>query len=74
MSRKEVEEGRSRRCANVSLLYREHKHLMLAMSGIEGAGWGIFVKDAVSKGEYVFWDASVGARHSPRKRRSDVYH
>eukprot|EP00980_Cylindrotheca_fusiformis_P028380 scaffold22596_cov131-Cylindrotheca_fusiformis.AAC.9 len=40
-------------CRNDNVRMRRHKHLLLAKSTIEGAGWGLFCKTKLQKGEYI---------------------
>ena len=43
----------SQSCRNDNITMRRHKHLLVAESGIEGAGWGLFTKEAIKKNDFI---------------------
>ena len=54
------------RCRNDAIGMRRHTHLLVAKSLLEGAGWGLFNKYPLKKGEYIHevrrdvdWDSFV---------------
>jgi len=43
----------AQRCRNDSIGMRRKKHLLIAESGIKGAGWGLFTKVGLKKDEFI---------------------
>jgi hypothetical protein len=46
-------QNRQQLCRNDNIRMRRHKHLLLAKSAIADAGWGLFCKTALRKGDYI---------------------
>ena len=41
------------RCRNDNISMRRHCHLLLAKSGVENAGWGIYTKHFLKRGSFI---------------------
>ena len=62
-----------RSCRNSTIQLRDHKHLMLAPSLIQGAGWGIFTKDPITKDDFIHEYVGEIISQEEAERRGRVY-
>jgi hypothetical protein len=61
------------RCRNDSIGMRRHAHLLLAASTIEDAGWGIYTKHALKKGDFVHEYVGEVISQEEAERRGTIY-
>jgi len=61
------------RCRNDNLGMRRHCHLLLAKSRVSGAGWGIFTKYALKKGDFIHEYVGEVISQEEAERRGAVY-
>jgi len=61
------------RCRNDNIGMRRHCHLLLAESGIPDAGWGIYTKHALKKGDFVHEYVGEIISQEEAERRGKVY-
>ena len=61
------------RCRNDSIGMRRHCHLLLAKSTIEDAGWGIYTKHALKKGDFVHEYVGEVISQEEAERRGTIY-
>ena len=61
------------RCRNDSIGMRRHCHLLLAKSAIEDAGWGIYTKHALKKGDFVQEYVGEVISQEEAERRGTIY-
>lgn len=60
-------------CRNDNIGMRRHCHLLLAESSVENAGWGIYTKHALKKGDYVHEYIGEVISQEEAERRGRVY-
>ena len=60
-------------CRNDNIAMRRHCHLLLGESSIENAGWGIFTKNGLKKGDYVHEYVGEVISQEEAERRGRVY-
>lgn len=60
-------------CRNDNIGMRRHAHLLLAESSIKDAGWGIYTKYALKKGDYVHEYIGEVISQEEAERRGRVY-
>lgn len=63
----------NQRCRNDNIGMRRHGQLLLAKSGIEDAGWGLFTKHALKKGEFVHEYVGEVISQEEAERRGMIY-
>lgn len=60
-------------CRNDNIGMRRHCHLLLAESSVEDAGWGIYTKNALKKGDYIHEYLGELISHEEAERRGKIY-
>ena len=60
-------------CANCAIQYREHKHVKVSRSTIEGAGWGLFLVERAGKDELIHEYLGELISQDEADRRGKVY-
>jgi len=65
--------ARNQRCRNDNIGMRRHCHLLLAKSTIENAGWGIYTKNALKKGDFVHEYVGEVISQEEAERRGRIY-
>lgn len=63
----------NQRCRNDNISMRRHAHLLLGKSTIEEAGWGMFTKRALKKGDYVQEYIGEVISQSEAERRGKIF-
>jgi len=58
-------------CANMNLQLRRHQHLFMGRSNV--AGWGVFVRDAVEKNEFIQEYTGEQMSQEEADRRGKIY-
>ena len=61
------------RCRNDNIGMRRHCHLLLAESSIEDAGWGVYTKNALKKGDFVHEYVGEVISQEEAERRGRIY-
>lgn len=61
------------RCRNDNIGMRRHAHLLLAKSQIEDAGWGIYNRYALKKGDYIHEYVGEVISQEEAERRGRIY-
>ena len=61
------------RCRNDNIGMRRHCHLLLACSSIENAGWGIYTKSGLKKGDFVHEYVGEVISQEEAERRGCIY-
>jgi len=61
------------RCRNDNISMRRHCHLLLAESEIDGAGWGIFTKNALKRGDFIDEYSGEVISQEEADRRGHIY-
>ena len=61
------------RCRNDNIGMRRHCHLLLGLSTIEDAGWGIYTKTALKKGDFVHEYVGEVISQEEAERRGRIY-
>ena len=61
------------RCQNDNIGMRRHCHLLLGQSTIEDAGWGIYTKSALKKGDFVHEYVGEVISQEEAERRGRIY-
>jgi len=60
-------------CRNDNIGMRRHCHLLLAKSSIEDAGWGVYTKHALKKGDFVHEYVGEVISQEEAERRGRIY-
>ena len=68
-----VPAGDGQRCRNDNLSMRRHAHLLLAESSIGDAGWGVYTKRALKKGDFVHEYVGEVISQEEAERRGIIY-
>ncbi|KAI2512558.1 hypothetical protein MHU86_1777 [Fragilaria crotonensis] len=63
----------TQRCLNDQIGMRRHCHLLLGKSSIEDAGWGIYTRHALKKGDYVHEYVGEVISQEEAERRGRIY-
>lgn len=63
----------NQRCRNDNISMRRHCHLLLAESEIEGAGWGVFTKNALKRGDFIAEYVGEVISQEEADRRGHIY-
>jgi len=63
----------TQRCTNDNLSMRRHAHLLVAESSIPDAGWGLFTKHALKKGDFVHEYVGEVISQEEAERRGRIY-
>eukprot|EP00804_Cyclotella_cryptica_P013819 CCRYP_020890-RB/>CCRYP_020890-RB protein AED:0.06 eAED:0.06 QI:8/0.66/1/1/1/1/4/27/971 len=61
------------RCRNDSVSMRRHAHLLVAASSIKTAGWGLFTKHALKKGDFIHEYIGEVISQEEAERRGIIY-
>jgi hypothetical protein len=61
------------RCRNDNISMRRHCHLLLAESEIQGAGWGIFTKNSLKRGDFIAEYVGEVISQEEADRRGHIY-
>lgn len=61
------------RCRNDNIGMRRHSHLLVAESRVSGAGWGIYTKYALKKGDFVHEYVGEVISQEEAERRGAIY-
>jgi hypothetical protein len=64
---------KQQRCRNDRIGMRRHAHLLLAASTIEDAGWGVYTKHALKKGDFVHEYVGEVISQEEAERRGSIY-
>ena len=60
-------------CRNDGISMRRHKHLLVGVSGIKDAGWGLYTKNALSKDDFIQEYTGELISQEEADRRGRVY-
>ena len=60
-------------CRNDNVSMRRHAHLLMAESSIDGAGWGLYNKQALKKGDYIHEYVGEVISQEEAERRGRIY-
>ena len=63
----------NQRCTNDNLSMRRHAHLLVAESSIPDAGWGLFTKHALKRGDFVHEYVGEIISQEEAERRGRIY-
>lgn len=63
----------TQKCRNDNVGMRRHVHLLLGKSRVKDAGWGLFTKHALKKGDYVHEYLGELITHNEAERRGKIY-
>ena len=63
----------TQRCTNDNLSMRRHAHLLVAESSIPDAGWGLFTKHALKRGDFVHEYVGEVISQEEAERRGRIY-
>ena len=63
----------TQRCTNDNLSMRRHAHLLVAESSIPDAGWGLFTKHALKRGDFVQEYVGEVISQEEAERRGRIY-
>jgi histone-lysine N-methyltransferase EZH2 len=63
----------NQRCRNDNIGMRRHAHLLLGKSQIEDAGWGIYNRHALKKGDYIHEYVGEVISQEEAERRGRIY-
>ena len=63
----------TQRCRNDQIGMRRHNHLLLGKSKIEDAGWGIYTRQAIKKGDFVHEYVGEVISQEEAERRGRIY-
>ena len=61
------------RCRNDNISMKRNAHLLVAESTINGAGWGLFTKYALQKGDFVHEYVGEIITQEEAERRGVIY-
>lgn len=66
-------EKTNQRCHNDNMSMRRHRRLLIGESTIAGAGWGLFTKDPLKKGDFIQEYLGELISHEEGERRGNLY-
>lgn len=61
------------RCRNDNISMRRHAHLLVAASSIQTAGWGLYTKHALKKGDFIHEYIGEVISQEEAERRGIIY-